>query len=181
MVAAVTYDEYSFWAGVAIGRRLKGYAAYGTMPGWDPDGDLIVRPITQGVPAIRFGADMPFTITAMVDTVNEDAFWPSQELPEITQEIGVISFGADQSFAILALNERLVVDQVIQAYSICEEINPLDYDDTIVYINSSGAFTMDEITRKFTSAAGEIDVGTLQEVAVTTEAFESVSSQEVST
>lgn len=181
MVAAVTYDEHSFWAGVAIGRRLKGYSAYGTMTGWDPEGDLIVRPVIQGVPAVKFGADRAFTITAMVDTVNEDATFPEQELPEISQEIGVIAFGRSAAFTILALNERLVIDEVITAYSIDKDINPLEYDDTIVFINSSGAFTMDTMTRTFTSQAVDIDIGTLQEVTVTTGEFAEVSTQEVTT
>ena len=103
MVAAVTYDEHSFWAGVAIGRRLKGYSAYGTMKGWDPEGDLIVRPVIQGVPAIKFGGDRAFTITAMVDTVNEDAAFPEMEELELTQEIGVIAFARDAAFTILGL------------------------------------------------------------------------------
>ena len=181
MVAAVTYDEHSFWAGVAIGRRLKGYAAYGTMMGWDPDGDLIVRPVIQGIPAIKFGADRPFTIPTMVDYVNEDTVFPSQELPELSQEIGVIPFGRDAAFSILPLNERLVIDQIIKAFSIDQDINPLDYDDTIVFIDSDGAFTMDTMTRAFTSQAADIDVGSLQEVTVTTGEFAEVTTQEVTT
>lgn len=181
MVAAVTYDEHSFWAGVAIGRRLKGYSAYGTMTGWDPEGDLIVRPVIQGVPAVKFGADRAFTITAMVDTVNEDATFPEQETPAITEAIPAVVFARDVAFSILALNERLVIDEVITAYSVDENINPLEYDDTIVFINSSGAFTMDEMTRTFTSTEQTVDIGTMQEVTVKVDEFAEVATQEVTT
>ena len=175
MVAAVTYDEHSFWAGVAIGRRLKGYSAYGTMTGWDPEGDLIVRPITQGIGRISFGIES-FSVRAITDEV--ECSFPDQELPDIVQEIGRIAFGVE-SFTVRALNERLVIDEVITAYSIDKDINPLEYDDTIVFINSSGAFTMDTMTRTFTSQAVDIDIGTLQEATVTTDEFAEVDTQEV--
>lgn len=173
------YDQNSFIAGLIAGRQMKGWSAYGVMSGWDPDGDLIVRPITQGVPSIKFGADAVFTISPMVDTVGEDTVFPAQELPEITQEIGAVVFAAEAAFVIAALNERLVLDQVIKSYSIDKDINPLEYDDTIVFINSDGAFTMDKMTRSFASAAAEIDIGTMQELTVTTGDFAAVDTQEV--
>lgn len=76
--------------------------------------------------------------------------------------------------------ERLVIDEVIYAYSINEEINPLTYDESIVYINSSGAYTMDSVTRTFTSTEQTVDVGTMQEVTVVLDEFATVESQEVS-
>ena len=104
---------------------------------------------------------------------------PVQELPEITQEIGAVVFAAEAAFVIAALNERLVLDQVIKSYSIDKDINPLEYDDTIVFINSDGAFTMDKMTRSFVSTAAEIDIGTMQELIVTTGDFAAVDNQEV--
>lgn len=175
------YNEESFWAGVLLGQQLRGWGTYGRPEGFDPDGDLILRPITQGVPAVRFGVDRPFAIVAMIDTVNEDTTFPVQDDFDLTEAIPTVIFTRDTAFSIMALNERLVVDEVITAYSVDENINPLEYDDTIVFINSSGAFTMDEMTRTFTSAAGEIDLGTLQEVTVSTDEFAEVTEQEVST
>lgn len=75
----VEYDELSFWTGVSVGANLHGKSAFGVMPGWNPDGDLILRPITQGVPAVKFGADRPFSIVAMIDVVNEDTTFPEQD------------------------------------------------------------------------------------------------------
>ena len=103
MVAAVTYDELSFWAGVATGCRLKGYTGYGTMPGWDPDGDLIVRPITQGVPSIYFGADHPFAVHAFADTV--EIGWPEQTNDTIRQSIGIMSFGQIKPFTVIGFDD----------------------------------------------------------------------------
>ena len=175
MVAAVTYDEHSFWAGVAIGRRLKGYAAYGTMPGWDPDGDLIVRPVIQGVPAIRFGADMSFTITATMDTVDEDAFWPEQEMPVFTQKISTISFGADRPFVALAINERLVIDQVIRAYRLDKESKDVEYNEDIVYINADGAFTFAAtVDHVYTSTVEAIDSGSMAALQIVTSDKENI-------
>lgn len=173
------YDAKSFWSGVMVGTQLHGTTAYGSMPGWNPDGDLILRPITQGVPSIKFGADVSFVVSAMVDTVDEDTVFPAQELPEITQEIGAVVFAAETAFVVVALNERLLDEQVIQSYSIDKDINPLEYDDTIVFINSDGAFTMDKMTRSFVSTAAEIDIGTMQELTVTTGDFAAVDTQEV--
>lgn len=175
------YNEESFWAGVVVGTQLHGTNAYGVMPGWNPDGDLILRPITQGVPAIKFGADRAFTIVTMIDTVNEDTTFPEQEIEVLTEAIPAVVFARDAAFSILALNERLVIDEVITAYSVDENINPLEYDDTIVFINSSGAFTMDEMTRTFTSTEQTVDIGTMQEVTVTVDEFAEVATQEVTT
>lgn len=175
------YNEESFWAGVILGKQLKGWSTYGRPEGFDPDGDLVVRPITQGIYAVKFGADRPFTIAALIDTVNEDTTFPEQEIEEITQTISAITFARDSAFTILALNERLVIDEVITAYSVDENINPLEYDDTIVFINSSGAFTMDEMTRTFTSTDQPIDIGTMQEVTVQVDEFAEITTQEVTT
>lgn len=175
----VEYNELSFWAGVSVGVNLHGKSAFGVMPGWNPDGDLILRPITQGVPAVKFGADRPFTIVTMIDTVDEDTIFPAQETPTFTEAIPAVVFARDAAFSILALNERLVIDEVITAYSVDENINPLEYDDTIVFINSSGAFTMDEMTRTFTSTAQTVDIGTMQEVTVKVDEFAEVATQEV--
>ena len=177
----VEYDELSFWAGVSVGANLHGKSAFGVMPGWNPDGDLILRPITQGVPAVRFGVDRPFAIVAMIDTVNEDTTFPVQDDFDLTEAIPTVIFTRDTAFSIMALNERLVVDEVITAYSVDENINPLEYEDTIVFINSSGAFTMDEMTRTFTSAAQPVDIGTMQEVTVKVDEFAEVATQEVTT
>lgn len=173
------YNEESFWAGVVVGTQLHGTNAYGVMPGWNPDGDLILRPITQGVPAIGFGADRVFTIAALTDTVNEDSAFPEQAATAITEVISAVTFTRDAAFTIVALNERLVIDEVITAYSVDESINPLEYDDTIVFINSSGAFTMDDMTRTFTSAEQAVDIGTMQEVTVLVGEFAEVDTQEV--
>ena len=173
------YNEESFWAGVVLGTQLHGTGAYGVMSGWNPDGDLILRPITQGVPAIKFGADKPFTIVAMIDTVNEDTTFPVQDDFDLTEAIPAVIFARDAAFSIMALNERLVIDEVITAYSVDENINPLEYDDTIVFINSSGAFTMNDMTRTFTSTAQPVDIGTLQEVVVKVDEFAEVATQEV--
>ena len=173
------YNEESFWAGVLLGQQLRGWGTYGRPEGFDPDGDLILRPITQGISRIDFGADIPFVIRTIIDSV-ESAF-PEQELPGSMQEVGRISFGDTGTFSIRAINERLVIDEVIQAFTVSEEINPLEYDDTIVFINSSGAFTMDSMSRTFTSTEQAVDVGALQEVTVSTDEFAEVTEQEVST
>lgn len=173
------YNEESFWAGFIAGQQSRGWGTYGRPEGFDPDGDLILRPITQGVPRISFGPDIPFVIRAIVDSV-ESAF-PEQELPGIVQNVGRISFSDAGSFSIRAISERLVIDEVIQAFTVSEEINPLEYDDTIVFINSSGAFTMESMTRTFASTEQAVDVGTLQEVTVSTDEFAEVTEQEVST
>ena len=171
------YHEESFWAGVALGKQLKGWGTYGRPEGFDPDGDLILRPITQGVGRINFGPDIPFAIRAIVDSV--ESSFPEQELPGLTQEVGRISFGSAGEFAIRAINERLVVDEVLQSWSIDETINPLDYDESIVYINSSGAFTMRTAYTEY-STASDIDSGKLQVLKVDTDRFESIEEQEVS-
>lgn len=178
MVAAVTYDEHSFWAGVAIGRRLKGYSAYGTMTGWDPEGDLIVRPITQGVLTLHFQESETISILPFTDAVQNT--FPVKADDSLLEMFDKITFTAPL-FTVLPINERLVEDLIIHAFSISEEINPLEYDDTIVFINSSGAFTMDTMNRTFTSEAVDIDIGTLQEVTVTTDEFAEVDTQEVTT
>lgn len=173
------YNEESFWAGVLLGKQMRGWGTYGRPEGFNPDGDLILRPITQGVSRIIFGGSGDFTLRSIVDSV-ESAF-PDQELPELTQEIGWISFRDAGAFTIRAINERLVVDQVIQSFTIDKDINPLEYNQEIVFIDNSGAFTMDEITRTFTSVEQSVDIGTMQEVMVTTDEFATVSNQEVTT
>lgn len=178
MVAAVTYDEHSFWAGVAIGRRLKGYTAYGTMMGWDPDGDLILRPITQGVLTLHFQEPEAVSILPFTDAV-QNAF-PIKADESLLEMFDQITF-TDPTFTVLPINERLLEDLIIHAFSVSEEINPLEYDDTIVFINSSGAFTMDEMTRTFTSTEQTVDIGTMQEVTVKVDEFAEVATQEVTT
>lgn len=173
------YNEESFWAGFIAGQQSRGWGTYGRPEGFDPDGDLILRPITQGVGRISFGDPGTFTIRAIVDSV--EGSFPGRELPGLLQEIGRISFGDAGCFTIRAISERLVIDEVIHAFTVSEEINPLDYDDTIVFINSSGAFTMDSMTRTFTSTEQAVDIGTLQEVTVSTDEFAEVTEQEVST
>lgn len=173
------YNEESFWAGFIAGQQSRGWGTYGRPEGFDPDGDLILRPITQGVGRISFGDPGSFTIRAITDSV--ECGFPDQLLPELLQEVGRISFGDSGTFAIRAISERLVIDEVIQAFTVSEEINPLEYDDTIVFINSSGAFTMDSMTRTFTSTEQAVDVGTMQEVTVSTDEFAEVTEQEVST
>lgn len=172
------YNEESFWAGFIAGQQSRGWATYGRPEGFDPDGDLILRPITQGVGRISFGDPGSFTIRAITDSV--ECGFTDQELPVIVEEFGRIAFGSS-TFDIRAIAERLVIDEVIQAFTVSEEINPLKYDNTIVFINSSGAFTMDSMTRTFTSTEQAVDVGTLQEVTVSTDEFAEVTEQEVST
>lgn len=171
------YDEKSFWAGVVLGRQMRGWSAYGRPEGFDPDGDLIVRPIIQGVPMLSLGKGEVFTVRELTDTVGET--WPEMELQDVVQELGVVVFGEDR-FALREMAERLVIDQVIQAFTVSKEINPLEYDDAIVFINGSGAFTMDSMTRTFTSAEQAVDIGTMQEVTVATDEFAEVTEQEVS-
>ena len=173
------YNEESFWAGVVLGQQLRGWAVYGRPEGFDPDGDLILRPITQGVKTIKW-KDRPFVVAPFIGTVDEDNPWPVMDNEILVQEIGRVVFPANR-FAVANLAERVVFDSVLYAFSINEEINPLSYDDTIVYINSSGAYTMDSVTRTFTSTAQSVDVGTMQEVTVVLDEFQTVESQEVST
>ncbi|MBQ3256448.1 MAG: hypothetical protein IJA67_03435 [Oscillospiraceae bacterium] len=173
------YNEESFWAGVVLGQQLRGWAVYGRPEGFDPDGDLILRPITQGIKAVKW-QNKPFTVAPFIGTVDETAPCPIMDGETITQDMGVVVFPKNR-FAVCDLAERVVFDAVNQNYTINEEINPLTYDDTIVYINSSGAYTMDSVTRSFTSTAKTVDVGTMQEVTVVLDEFQSVESQEVRT
>lgn len=177
----MNYDKDSFLAGLALGKQMKGWSAYGVVAGWNPDGDLILRPITQGFPSIRFNTGRYFEINSMIDFINEEETFPLQELLGLSEDLSSIAFSKDQNFSIMNLNERLVVDEVITAYTVDENINPLEYDDTIVFINSNGAFTMNEITRTFTSTAQTVDIGTMQEVAVKVNEFAEVTTQEVTT
>lgn len=172
------YDKNSFLAGLIAGRQMKGWSAYGTMGGWDPDGDLIVRPITQGVPVIRFASDAAFSGVALTDTVNEAAAFPEMETEEITQIINVIAI-ADDTFSVLVLNERLEESEIIHAYTIDKDINPLEYDEEIVFIDSDGAFTMQTEYEEY-SAVAEVSSGELQLLSVNTDRFETIESQEVS-
>lgn len=174
------YNEESFWAGVVVGTQLHGTNAYGVMPGWNPDGDLILRPITQGIGRVYFNQQNVVVAGAFVGTVDEDTIFPVHEIESIIQSIGRIVFG-NTTVTISPINERLVLDETIKAFSVDENINPLEYDDTIVFINSSGAFTMDEMTRTFTSTEQTVDIGTMQEVTVTVNEFAEVATQEVTT
>jgi len=172
------YNEESFWAGVLVGKQMRGWATYGRPEGFDPDGDLILRPITQGVRQISFATAKHNGILPCTDAV--EASFPEHEVPTIVTEFGRIAIGTT-TFGIQPIVERLVLDEVIKAFTISAEINPLEYDDTIVFINDSGAFTMDSMTRTFTSTEQAVDVGTLQEVTVSTDEFAEVTEQEVST
>lgn len=173
------YNEESFWAGVVLGQQLRGWAVYGRPEGYDPDGDLILRPITQGVKTVKWQSES-FTVLPFIGTVDEDDPWPTMDDETLVQEIGLVYFPAS-SFAVSALAESLVIGEVLYAFSINAEINPLTYDETIVYINSSGAYTMDSVTRSFTSTEQTVDVGTMQELTVVLDDFLEVESQEVST
>jgi hypothetical protein len=104
------YDEASFWAGVTVGTQLHGKGAYGVMPGWTPDAELVLRPITQGVPVIRFGAYKPFTIPAMTDTVDEAAPFPELDRTGITESVPVITFEY-RPFTVLALSEEVTAEE----------------------------------------------------------------------
>ena len=174
----VEYDELSFWTGVSVGANLHGKSAFGVMPGWNPDGDLILRPITQGIGRLYFGSANFQGVRPFQDTL--ELVFPTQELPVIVDEFNRIAFGSS-TFDIRAVAERLEMDQTIKAFTINKEINPLEYDDTIVFINSSGAFTMDEMTRTFTSTEQTVDIGTMQEVTVKVDEFAEVATQEVTT
>jgi len=176
----VEYNELSFWAGVSVGANLHGKSAFGVMPGWNPDGDLILRPITQGIGRVYFNQKNPVTVGAFIGTVDEDTVFPIHEVEGILQNFARIAIGKT-SVTIAPINERLVLDETIKAFSVDENINPLEYDDTIVFINSSGAFTMDEMTRTFTSTKQTVDIGTMQEVTVTVNEFAEVATQEVTT
>lgn len=170
------YHEESFWAGVVLGKQLKGWGTYGRPEGFDPDGDLILRPITQGIGRIHFGTAAFHGVRPFVDIV--EPVFPVHETPVIVEVFGRVRFES-ASFGVQAIAERLVLDEVVKAFTISEEINPLDYDEDIVYINNNGAFTIDQMTRTFTSVPGVIDVGTMQEVTVSTEGFVEVTGQEV--
>ena len=169
------YHEESFWAGVVLGKQLKGWGTYGRPEGFDPDGDLILRPITQGIGRIHFGT-ASFHGIRPFQAVLEPVF-PVQELPVIVEEFGRITFGSS-TFDIRAIAERLVMDEVIKAFTISEEINPLEYDDAIVIINSSGAFTLETEFEEYSEAVN-IDHGKLQLLDVDTDRFESIEEQEV--
>ena len=165
MVAAVTYDEHSFWAGVAIGRRLKGYAAYGTMPGWDPDGDLIVRPVIQGIGRIYFPPTV-FDVRAFIDTV--DPVFPVHESPAFAEQFARITF-APTTFGLVPLTEQLVMDQIIYAYRLDKDSKDVAYNEDLVYINADDAFTVAAATNHvYTSAPESIDSGSLATVTIVT-------------
>lgn len=92
-MAGITYDENSFLAGIAVGRQLKGWARLGTVAGYDPDGDLILRPITQGIKAVTW-QDRSFTVAAFTDTVNEDAAFPTMDDEVLIQVLDMTVFPA---------------------------------------------------------------------------------------
>jgi len=169
---AYVYDENSFLAGLLVGRTLKGWATYSS---WDPV--IIIPPVIEKFAPLYFGPGHEFSIAEMMDSVILG--FPSREDITIAEEIPYIYFQKDVDFKIMELNERLVIDEVRTAYSIDKDINPLEYDDTIVFINSSGAFTMDQMTREFTSTEQTVNIGTMQEVTVVTDEFAEVDTQEV--
>ena len=85
------YNEESFWAGVVLGQQLRGWATYGRAEGFDPDGDLILRPITQGIRPVQWKKES-FSVSAFTDIVNEDAVFPVSDDEKLVQTIGVIVF-----------------------------------------------------------------------------------------
>lgn len=174
------YDAKSFWAGVTVGTQLHGVGAYGVMAGWNPDSDLILRPITQGVGRISFGEDQPFTVCGFTDTV-ECAF-PPAELPEFIETIGRISFGSDSdmslgAFTVNALVEARSLSLVIKTFTLDVEF-PCDYDAALVEIVDDSYMLRTAFEEE--SEAAEIDSGELQMLTVDTDRFESITTQEVS-
>lgn len=174
------YDAKSFWSGVVVGTQLHGVGAYGVMAGWNPDSDLILRPVTQGIGRISFGEDQPFTVCGITDTVV--AAFPAAETQGIVQEIGRIRFGTDDdmslgAFTISALVEARSLSLVIKTFTLDADF-PGEYDHALVRI-ADDAFVLRTAFDELSEAA-EIDSGELQVLELDLGRFESITTQEVS-
>ena len=171
------YDEEIFWAGVALGQQLKGWSAFGIIDGFDPDGGLIVRPIQQGVPQIKFARDLPFTVVAITDTVNEEETTQVPEPIEITESFSAIVFQRDREFAVVPLSGEVETSEVVMYYLISYTNDPLTYSETYVKTNYLSFSLVTSYTEY--SRAEAIDSGSLQALRVDTDRFESITTQGV--
>ena len=169
------YDEESFWAGVALGQQLKGWSAFGIIDGFDPDGGLIVRPIQQGIPMIKFARDTAFTVCNMTDTV--DYVTDSLESLEPQDNISAIVFQRDMEFAIVPLSDSIETDEAVMYYIVSKAVNQPSYDKNFVKEVYNG-FTMITSSTEY-STEEAIDSGHLQALRVDTDRFESITNQEV--
>ena len=169
------YDEESFWAGVAVGQQLKGWSAFGIIDGFDPDGGLIVRPIQQGVPFVKFARDTAFTMFNMIDTV-EDVIEAPEPI-ELQETINAIIFRRDVDFGILPLSDNFDANYLVKYFIVDRNTNQPSYNTTLVQSTYNGFKLITSYTEY--SVAEEIDSGVMQALQVNTDRFESITTQEV--
>lgn len=103
------YNEESFWAGVVLGQQLRGWAVYGRPEGFDPDGDLILRPITQGIKSVSW-KKQSFSVASFTDSVNEETVFPGAGEETLLQQIGVMMFPVNR-FGLCDMTDQLLVDE----------------------------------------------------------------------
>jgi hypothetical protein len=169
------YDEASFWAGVALGQQLKGWSAFGIIDGFDPDGGLIVRPIQQGIPIIKFERDIPFSVFNMTDSVSDIT-----EAPEpigLQDDVRVIVFQRDTEFAVVQLSDELDAEYIVKYFIIDRNTNQPSYDENFVQSVYNGFKPITSYTEY--SVEEEIDSGVMLALRVNTDRFDSITKQEV--
>lgn len=173
------YDEESFWAGVALGQQLKGWAAFGIMDGFDPDGGLVVRPIQQGIQKIIFDKDQPFTVLNVTDTIATDGE-DTMQVPTpagINENVNAIIFQRDREFGIMHLSEEIDLGAVVYFFQVDRNSTRLNYNSSLVSTSSSGLYLKNYYY--VYSEEEEIDSGNMEVLRVNNSHFETIESQRV--
>lgn len=173
------YDEESFWAGVALGQQLKGWAAFGIMDGFDPDGGLVVRPVQQGISKIVFDKDQPFTVLSITDAIVADGEDAVQiPTPEgINEIVNAIVFQRDEEFGIMPLSEEIDIGSLVTFFQVDNYSNRLNYDSSAVSSSYNGLYLKSSYYTY--SEEEEIDSGNLEVLRVNNSHFETIESQRV--
>lgn len=173
------YDEESFWAGVALGQQLKGWAAFGIMDGFDPDGGLVVRPIQQGIQKIIFDKDQPFTVLNVTDTIATDGE-DTMQVPTpggINENVNAIVFQRDREFGIMPLSEDIDLGALVYFFEVNQYSDRLIYNSNLVSAGASGLYL--KSSYYIYSEEEEIDSGNMEVLRVNNSHFETIESQRV--
>lgn len=171
----MNYDKDSFLAGLALGKQMKGWSAYGVVTGWNPDGDLIIRPIVQRLGEIQFSDDYDFIINEIDDGSNE--IFPEIEKYTIEQDMSRVLFEL-YDFKVNDLSERYETSEIIQAITLSASSNKLDYNNEYVLYYYSGYLYLKSSWSQ-ASVEKEIDSGNLRALEVDTSIFSEITSQEI--